>query len=223
MGDMKYKNSLELEMNCNRSGDTELKRGDTKCTQCDSVACYSINGRRPATECHEHKGLSMYHISAVTCLNPGCNISPAFGYTLTLFCSTHKKKDMVDCKHELCRFSGCNKHPSFNYTGCDRAIYCRRHKKSNMVNIIIKRCLMCADGIPKYNYPTKKTGEYCEAHKTDDMIEIKYSKCVYIGCNSIIEIGKSLCSYHIKNKATKKSEYDKLRELYCDKYVVDKK
>jgi hypothetical protein len=87
---------------------------------------------------------------------------------------------MSDIVHKICTEPGCNKHPSFNFENKKRGLYCKKHAKENMVDVLHKKCLDCKTQ-PTFNFENKKTGLYCKEHKKDGMIDIKNKKC--LDCN----------------------------------------
>lgn len=40
----------------------------------------------------------------------------------------------------ICKHNGCKTIASFNYKGCDKRIYCSKHKLDNMENVRWKLC-----------------------------------------------------------------------------------
>jgi hypothetical protein len=71
----------------------------------------------------------------------------------------------------------CNTRASFNYKGEVAGLYCVRHKKADMINVLYKRCIeaKCRKK-GKFYTINKETGEldereaYCQAHKKEGMI-----------------------------------------------------
>ena len=73
-----------------------------------------------------------------------------------------------------CKEDGCTvKNPSFNFKDKTIGIYCKKHLKENMVDVIHKKCLedKCLTQ-PSFNFATETTALYCSTHKKDDMIDI---------------------------------------------------
>jgi len=106
---------------------------------------------------------------------------------------------------ESCCEDGCNKRPSFNEEGQTTGLYCDKHKKKNMINVISKRC--CEDGCdkqPVFNEEGQTTGLYCALHKKDNMINVRDKRCCEDGCNkqpAFNEEGQTTglyCSLHKK-------------------------
>jgi hypothetical protein len=50
---------------------------------------------------------------------------------------------MVDIKSKKCKFDNCNKQPSYNYKTEKIALYCKNHKKDNMIDIKHELCNYC--------------------------------------------------------------------------------
>ena len=67
-----------------------------------------------------------------------------------------------------------------------KALYCRKHKKENMIDIKNKRCIEtnCINNL-LYNLPTEKKALYCNIHKKENMIDIKSKRCIETNCMTI--------------------------------------
>src|SRR5688500_3888023 len=79
-----------------------------------------------------------------------------------------------------CRAPDCLvKRPCFNYLGQTNGIYCKDHKKENMINVRDKKC-KCKKSIPSFGYEGGKS-ICCKDCKTPDMISThnknKLCKC----------------------------------------------
>ncbi len=78
----------------------------------------------------------------------------------------------------------CNIRAYFNYKNEKIPIYCKTHKKDDMVDIKHKKCIEeNCDIRPIFNYENEKTAIYCSKHKKDDMIDIKHKKCIKENCD----------------------------------------
>ena len=97
---------------------------------------------------------------------------------------------MINIKSKKCL--DCNKIPSYNLSESKKAIYCKIHKKENMVDILNKKCLEC-DKIPSFNLSTENSPIYCKDHKKENMIDILNKSC--LECDKIP-------SYNLPNKKT---------------------
>jgi uncharacterized protein (UPF0212 family) len=84
---------------------------------------------------------------------------------------------MIDVGHRKC--PKCNRVPSYNFKGQKKALYCNKHKKKRMINVISKRCPKC-DRIPSYNVQGEKKALYCVKHKKG-MTDIVSKKCPTCG------------------------------------------
>jgi len=83
-----------------------------------------------------------------------------------------------------CIEKDCNKRATFNYENVKTAIYCKSHKKENMIDKIHKKCIEKDCLIrPSFNFENEKTPIYCETHMKDGMINIGYVKCKFDKCN----------------------------------------
>ncbi len=138
----------------------------------------------------------------------------------------------------------CTKRAFFNNKNEIKALYCSKHKLTDMVNIVSKRCIHkdCYKQ-PLYNFEDEKIALYCSKHKLTDMINIKHKRCVHKDCKTMPvfnfeDENKTLyCSKHkldgmidIKNKRCihkdcgKQSNYnfkDKKIALYCKTHKLE--
>jgi len=76
----------------------------------------------------------------------------------------------------------CDLTASYNISG-QKARYCSKHKKENMINVKHSRCKdeNCDSTSPSFNYVTEKKGIYCSTHKKENMINV-YKKCQSENC-----------------------------------------
>ena len=104
----------------------------------------------------------------------------------------------------------CNTTPAFNYENEKERLYCKLHKKENMVNIKNRKCLEdnCKKQ-PSCNFEKELKAIYCFEHKKENMINIRSKKCIIKNCNTNPV-------YNLKNK--KIAEY--CRE-HAQKDMVD--
>jgi hypothetical protein len=138
----------------------------------------------------------------------------------------------------------CQKTASFNIKGEKTAIYCAKHKKDNMINIISKRCIYPGcEKIPSYNKEGEKIRLYCAKHKKDNMVNVVNKKCIYPGCTKQSSCNKKdekiaiYCAEHKKddmiNVRNKKCIHPKCQKIpyfnkedekiaiYCAKHKKD--
>jgi hypothetical protein len=126
-------------------------------------------------------------------------------YKKPLKCGIHKG-DFVDVQHDRCIEEGCSKNPTFNYSGEKKGIYCGRHKKDDMQDVLSKRCQEngCNTLKPSFNYSDKKIGIYCAKHKKENMFDVLHGTCLDKECNSLSPCfnlpGKKKGIYCIKHK-----------------------
>ena len=68
-------------------------------------------------------------------------------------------------------------------------VYCKKHKKPGMVNVVSKRCAHeegCGSPNPSFNFPGSKQGEYCSEHLKPGMVNVKHKRCAHEeGCGSL--------------------------------------
>ena len=66
----------------------------------------------------------------------------------------------------ICKEDNCNKQPYFNLPNEKIGLYCSKHTKENMVDVINKKCLEeNCNKQPLFNLPNEKKGVYCSTHK----------------------------------------------------------
>ena len=72
----------------------------------------------------------------------------------------------------------CDKSGVYNLPTEIKGIYCKTHKKENMVNVITKHCIYenCTK-CPRYNIPNEKP-LYCKKHKTENMKDVILKRCI---------------------------------------------
>jgi ferredoxin-like protein FixX len=138
----------------------------------------------------------------------------------------------------MCKENGCDVRASFNNNGEKKALYCAKHKKDGMVNVISKKCLDC-DKIPNFNVKGFTKALYCAKHKKDGMIDVKSKKCLECdkqpAFNLKGELNGLYCADHKKDgmvnlKSKKCLECDKqpafnlkgeMKGLYCAEHKKD--
>ena len=106
---------------------------------------------------------------------------------------------------KYCFEDGCKTISNFNYKGQKKGLYCLKHKKDDMINVVNKRCQEddCTTRA-SYNYEGKKA-LYCSKHKIDGMINIVSKRCREDGCMTVP-------NYNFE---------DKKKGLYCLKHKKD--
>jgi len=87
----------------------------------------------------------------------------------------------------LCKFLSCTENAVYNIPNDRKKLYCKIHKKKNMIPILNRLCIVCFEnGIQKrasYNIPSESRCLYCKEHKTDNMINVNSKKYLCKGCN----------------------------------------
>lgn len=88
-------------------------------------------------------------------------------------------------RSKLCVEHGCTVHASFGYRvdadgNRGRRLYCRKHKKDDMVNLAANECRHpdCTK-IASYNYIGETSKAYCSEHKKAFMVRTHYNRCRY--------------------------------------------
>jgi len=92
---------------------------------------------------------------------------------------------MIIVVNKKCIELNCKTSATFNILSETKAIYCKKHKKDNMINIKSKRCKEkgCMI-IPTFNLVTETKPIYCSKHKQKNMVDIKHTKCIEDKCIS---------------------------------------
>jgi len=81
----------------------------------------------------------------------------------------------------MCIHPGCRTLPIYNVEG-ERPIYCKEHKKVDMVDVINKSCIhMGCKKQPQFNIEGKKA-IYCKEHKKEQMIDVSHPRCIHKDC-----------------------------------------
>ncbi len=81
----------------------------------------------------------------------------------------------------ICCYPGCTSQPNFNIPG-GKAIYCSKHKLSDMVNVMYTPCCY-SNCVSQASYNILgQPARYCAKHKTKDMISLKKRICEFYGC-----------------------------------------
>ncbi len=120
--------------------------------------------------------------------------------TTTYFCCSHKKKYSVPfvnpfftekykhkkmikqkkiIKRKLCEFNECKLVARYNFHFETVAIFCYKHKKCEMINVVDTKCtyIGCFN-LPYYNHPNSKKPHFCSMHKLDNMVNVYYKLCL---------------------------------------------
>jgi hypothetical protein len=106
---------------------------------------------------------------------------------------------MVVCNNET-----CNKKAFFNYNG-EKAISCKTHKLSGMVDVLNKKCLDCSKN-PLFNFKGTKGGIYCNDHKKENMVNVTHRICLEKDCNK-------QASFNVKGKFAEYCASHKTEEM----------
>ena len=112
---------------------------------------------------------------------------------------------MIDENRKKCSYLDCKKRPVYGLE-LGKAIYCIKHKTSDMIDVISHRCLHkdCLKQ-PSFGKVGDKI-EYCKIHKTLEMINLKNKKCEYEDCTTIPvygEIKGTSAKFCVKHKTDK--------------------
>lgn len=86
---------------------------------------------------------------------------------------------------KYCKDENCNIRPCYNFEDETSPIYCKSHKKENMIDVKSKKCLEenCTTR-PCYNFEGEKTAIYCKTHKKENMVDIKSKRCKEENCTT---------------------------------------
>ena len=86
-----------------------------------------------------------------------------------------------------CKFEeGCNKQAIYNIPGETKGLFCGKHKKDDMEDVVSQKCIFeeCKK-IASFNIPGEKSGLYCNSHREEGMINVKSKnkRCIFEGCD----------------------------------------
>jgi hypothetical protein len=207
----------------------EIKKDPKKCdTQgCKKTAKYKKINEEDGTvirACSLHKREDMVplpYYKCSLCDRKGIYYTP--DNMREKFCHVHKSKGMICNKTRLCEEDDCMKIARYNYKEKNTPLYCRKHKKNEMVDVIFRyeneykntKCQEC-DEDALYNY--YPPAMYCRKHKKDNMIVVAPARCLECGKRANFNYPDSkpgiYCSVH-KLKGMVNIYAPKCRE--CDK------
>ena len=84
----------------------------------------------------------------------------------------------------MCIIENCTTIPVYNFENEKKALYCKSHKKENMINVINKSCIFdTCNKRPSFNFEGLKNTLYCDTHKKENMININKKYCIIEKCN----------------------------------------
>lgn len=122
----------------------------------------------------------------ILCKFKDCKNIARFGarkYVAGTHCDEHKTKNMALVKHKpMCIEEECIVTPIFNFSNQKKGIYCNKHKKPDMVDVVNPKCTYegCKQQ-PTYGLDGKKASR-CKTHKTEEMVDVKHLKCKNSSC-----------------------------------------
>jgi hypothetical protein len=77
-----------------------------------------------------------------------------------------------------CKEKNCTVRPSFNVKEEKKPLYCFKHKKDDMINVITHKMCVDCNVRASFNVKGEKKPLYCSKHKKQGMIDITAKKCV---------------------------------------------
>lgn len=151
-----------------------------KFQDCNVKPNFNHQGEKKGLYCEKHKEDVMVDVVHKKCKAVGCFIQPSFNYSdqKPEWCEEHKKDNMKNTKDKILCLK-CPKIPSFNYENEIKALYCKEHSLSGMINVRGKgnSCKFPGCGISAaFNYKGSKR-LYCSQHKEDGMINVVSKRC----------------------------------------------
>jgi len=90
-------------------------------------------------------------------------------------------------KNKTCLDKGCKKQPCYNFEGETKGLYCLKHKKKDMKDVVHKTC--GDDGCnkrPCYNFEGETKGLYCSRHKKKEMMDVVNKTCKSEWCHTLV-------------------------------------
>jgi len=148
------------------------------------------------------------------------------------------KEDGMTRASRICIEEGCSKPACFNKNGNKQALYCFKHKKAEMIDVISKKCEFpdCLKQ-PSYNFEGQTKGKFCSLHKEIGMVDVKSRLCAKKGCGKYPSFNfpgqpvAKFCTTHketgminVKDRTCEDSDCDKIpvfnfpgqaRGIYC--------
>jgi hypothetical protein len=110
---------------------------------------------------------------------------------------------MIDVKNKKCKKDGCQTQPNYNMPNETKGLYCAKHKKVGMVDVINKTCIeFNCEIISRYGIPTNKP-TYCTRHKKENMIKDPTKRCNIENCKNIAIYGIDISLHCEEHKETK--------------------
>jgi hypothetical protein len=93
---------------------------------------------------------------------------------------------MINVSYKKCIEKECCENAYYNYKDCESPIYCTKHSKEGMKNLIIKLCsVKDCNKVPSFGYLENNNNlMYCLDHKKEDMVDIKHKTCIIENCSS---------------------------------------
>jgi hypothetical protein len=82
-----------------------------------------------------------------------------------------------------CSGPECTKEAIFGLSKTDKNKYCKKHKTSEMTDVVNKKCLSC-NKIPLFNFKGLKERLYCNEHKQPNMVNIVHRTCKEGDCTT---------------------------------------
>jgi hypothetical protein len=95
---------------------------------------------------------------------------------------------MINVEARRCLEPNCNSiTPKFNYPDETTGIYCAKHQKEGMRDLMHERCQDpgCESLSPVFNFPGQTKINYCSVHKLPGMVDVKNPRCQYQNCGII--------------------------------------
>lgn len=153
--------------------------------------------------------------------------------------------------NQICIDVECNMHASFGYVEDGKRLYCKRHKKDDMVNLTGSICRQSGcKTMASYNYVGETVKAYCSKHKKSMMVRLHYNRCRYtnsdgVRCSTAANYGAetdtraTYCAVHrlkgmtYKSKSVSVCQYDgcslvasfnypgEKQRLYCSEHRSD--
>lgn len=96
----------------------------------------------------------------------------------------------MGCIEENCTVKAAN----YNNVGETKGIYCAKHKKPGMKNVVIKKDKLCqnedeeCDARAIFGHEGE-TPSHCGKHRLDNMIDLKHKKCMHESCTKSTSFG----------------------------------
>ncbi len=157
--------------------------------KCDKLATFGKDNKK--LYCNTHK-IGMKDITDMVhkkCMIDDCNTRSSYGDTTNklYYCNIHNTNNYpkLISEYHKCKEKDCNLKACFNLQSETKGLYCKNHKKPDMIDVIHLKCIVCHKKRPSFNYITERA-LYCKDCKKNNMVNVSFPKCILCLTNNAI-------------------------------------